>query len=350
MNKKYYQFIVCFVITALHVSASAAFGIGSSVSPLWKKIKVGTTRIIVDSPGEFSANPNTPPHNTDVKVVSFIFMSETNAFSITEHFSKDGVFFLEKSADAYLKRSKSRNSTTVLLKKSKFTIQGREAIRLDTKFTVQGNTLLLTWIGINEINFSWVIEAHYLDNPNSKLETERLLTSIAIAEPPKNNVINSDSEKWGRVKIGDTHVTAIIPNLFKLNPTNVNLGIEGFKSSSSYYCITKDEAKHMFNITESQLIKGYSFASQQTVDRMFEGFKKNSKDCKLVRRFKSTIAGREAIVSVLSMNLDGLPYESTYAIFYDKTFVWVARATMLVKFSDQKYASAAEFLASIRIE
>ena len=350
MNKKYRHLIIYFFITILHISTITAFGMNSSVLPLWGKTKVGTTRIIVDSPGEFSANTNTPPHDAGVKVVSFILMSETNAYSVTEHFGEEGDFLLDKSADAYLQRSKSRNSTTTLIKNSKLNIQGREAIRLDTKCTIQGNTLLLTWIGINEIKFSWVIEAHYLDNPNSKLEAERLLASIAIAEPPKNNVVSSESEKWDRVRIGDTHVTAIVPDLFKLNPNNVNLGIEGLKSTSSYYCIAKDEAKHTFNITEGQLIDGYDFAAQQTVNRMYVVFKNNSKDCRLVGRFKSTIAGREAIVSVLSMNLDGLPYESTYAVFHDKAYVWVARATMLVKFSDQKYASAAEFLASIKIE
>ena len=347
MNKKYHQFIV---LTALYISSSAVFGMDISVPPLWKKTKVGTTRIIVDSPGDFSANPNLPPHDAGVKVVSFILMGETNAFSVTEHFDEEGDFFLEKSAEAYLQRSKSRNSSTVLLKKDKFTIQGRETIRVDTKCIIQGNTVLLTWVGINEIKYSWVIEAHYLDNAASKSEAERLLTSTTIVELPKNNVESANSEKWSRVRIGDTRVTAIVPDLFKPNPTNANLSIEGVKNISSYYCTANDKAKHIFNISEGQIIEGYGFASQQTVDRMFAVFKNNSTGCKLVKRFKSTIAGKEAIVTVLSMNLDGLPYESTYAVFFDKTFVWVARATMLVKFSNQKSASATEFLQSIKIE
>lgn len=333
------------------ISVSVALGASKSQPPVWKKAKVGTTRIILNSPGVFSKNPNTVPHNVGTTVVSFIQMGETNAYSVTEHYNEEGDFQLAKSADAYLDRSKVRNASTVLIKRDKLTIQGREAIRVDTKCKIQGYTIFLTWIGINDAKYSWVIEAHYPDDIAAKSDAAKLLSSIAISELKNEGGVSSQEyASWSRVKLGNTKITAVAPDLFKLNPSNANLEIEGIKNTISYYCILDNADKNTFNITQGEVIGDYQVAAQQSVERMFTLFSNMSTDCKLVKRTKTKFANKDAIVSELSLKLDGRLYTSTYIVFFDDSFFWIARATALVGPNGQKSLGASRFLSSIEVE
>ena len=136
------------------------------------------------SPRVFTQNLSIHTVNTDSKKY-LVFMQKTDLgiYSVAEEIHRKwSPTDLKENAMMYFDRFKTKQTNAKILKVVSTKVQGWPDVRLDGQCTIQGSTMLFTWLGFRDGDTSWIVKAHYVEYNQSIAKAESMMASIAISD------------------------------------------------------------------------------------------------------------------------------------------------------------------------